>query len=102
MRALGAVVVLEGAGATYPLRVDSLERVSSHRNEPKRPLWQLLSVTPATETNPERAMVWVSDEYRPRFLKALRGIPRTHIFERKAVESRTGSQHREDPSRCPR
>ena len=69
MRALGAVVVLEGAGATYPLRVDSLERVSSHRNEPKRPLWQLLSVTPATETNPERAMVWVSDEYRPRFLK---------------------------------
>ena len=69
LRAVGAVVVLEGADATYPLRVDSLESLSRHRNEPKRPLWQLLSVTPATETNPERAMVWVNDEYRPRFLK---------------------------------
>jgi hypothetical protein len=69
LRALGSVVVLEGAEATYPLRVDSLERLSSHRKEPKRPLWQLLSVTPATETNSERAMVWVNDEYRPRFLK---------------------------------
>jgi len=69
LRALGSVVVLEGAEATYPLRVDSLERLSSHRIQPKRPLWQLLSVTPGTDTTPERAMVWVNDEYRPRFLK---------------------------------
>lgn len=40
LRALGSVVVLEGSDATHPLRVDSLERLSSHRKQPKRPLWQ--------------------------------------------------------------
>jgi hypothetical protein len=69
LRSLGVIVVLQGTDATYPLRVDSLERMSRHRREPKRPLWLLLSVTPATDDLPERAMVWVSDRYRARFLK---------------------------------
>jgi hypothetical protein len=68
LKATGVMVVLEGAEATYPLRIDSLERMSRHKYDP-RPLWQLLSVTAATESSPERALVWISDEYRPRFLK---------------------------------
>jgi hypothetical protein len=69
LRSLGVVVVLEGADASYPLRVDSLQRFSQHRKEPQRPQWLLLSVTSATTDSPERAMVWISDEYRARFLK---------------------------------
>ena len=69
LRALGVVVVLEGGGAAYPLKLEPLERTSRHTTQPKRPLWLLLSVTPATDDAPERAMVWVSDEYRARFLQ---------------------------------
>jgi Subtilase family len=69
LQAIGVVIVLEGADPAYPLKLDSLERISAHTKQPKRPLWLLLSVTPATEDHPERAMVWVSDEYRARFLK---------------------------------
>jgi len=70
LRAIGVVIVLEGANAAYPLKIESLERMSAHTKEPKRPLWLLLSVTPGTEEDdvPERAMVWISDEYRARFL----------------------------------
>ncbi|OQM83378.1 hypothetical protein B0E55_01113 [Rhodococcus sp. 66b] len=32
-------------------------------------MWLLLSVQPATEIEPERAVVWVADAYRPAFLK---------------------------------
>ncbi len=69
LKALGVVVVLEGADAAFPLRVESLEQMSSHRTQPKRPLWRLLSVTPAEGEQPERAVVWISDEYRDRFVK---------------------------------
>ena len=44
----------------------------------KRPKWLLLSVHPATDDTPERAQVWVSDEYRPNFLK---------LFERYLIEN---------------
>jgi hypothetical protein len=67
LKAQGVIVVLEGGEATYPLRVDSLERLTQHRIP--RPQWLLLSVTPASDDQPEKAMVWVSDEYRTRFLK---------------------------------
>lgn len=69
LRALGSIVTLEGADPTYPLRVDSLERRTRHRES--RPQWLLLSVLPpdAEHDQPERAVVWVSDEYRDRFLK---------------------------------
>jgi hypothetical protein len=69
LRALGVVIVLQGADAAYPLKLESLEHMSAHRKSPKRPLWLLLSVTPATEDETERAVVWVSDEYRERFLR---------------------------------
>ncbi len=67
LRALGVIIVLEGAGPAFPLKVDSLERMSTHR--PRRPLWRLLSVTEARDDRPEQAMVWVSDKYREGFLK---------------------------------
>ncbi|MGA2471382.1 MAG: S8 family peptidase [Solirubrobacteraceae bacterium] len=68
LQALGVVIVLEGADAAYPLKLESLDRLSTHTKQAKRPVWLLLSVTEATEHEPERAMVWVSDEYRARFL----------------------------------
>jgi hypothetical protein len=90
LRALGVIVVLEGATAAYPLKLDSLERVSRHTTQPKRPLWLLLSVTPATDEMPERAMVWVSDEYRARFLKLFedylqRTTPKGHPQNREPI-----------------
>jgi hypothetical protein len=69
LRALGVVIVLEGADAAYPLKVESFERFSRHTKRAKQPLWLLLSVVPATDDAPERATVWVSDEYRTRFLR---------------------------------
>jgi hypothetical protein len=67
LKAQGVIVVLEGADATYPLRVDSLQRLTTHREQ--RAQWLLLSITPAAGDQPEKAMVWISDEYRERFLK---------------------------------
>ena len=78
LRSLGVIVVLEGADPSYPLKVDSLQQLSGHRKTPKRPKWLLLSVTPASDGKPERAMVWVSDEYRHRFLQ---------LFEQYASET---------------
>lgn len=71
LRALGTVITLEGTNAEYPLAIDRLERMSTHRKTPKRPQWLLLSVLPAQPDLelPERAMVWVSDDYRAQFLK---------------------------------
>lgn len=69
LEALGVVVTIEGSGGTdYPLRLDSLEQLSTHRAGPL-PKWLLLSVSPATDSEPERALVWVSDQYRAAFLK---------------------------------
>lgn len=69
LKALGTVIVLEGANPTYPLKVESLDRLSTHRVTPKRPMWLLLSVHPATDVEPERATVWVADAYRTKFLQ---------------------------------
>lgn len=69
LRALGSIVVLEGADAAYPLQVNRLESMSRHTKTPKRPRWLLLSVHPATETSPEQATVWIADDYRGQFLK---------------------------------
>lgn len=88
LRALGVIIVLEGADPAFPLRVDSLERMSTHRTQPRRPLWRLLSVTEPRGDRPEQAMVWVSDEYRERFLT---------LFEQYlSVDTPTGNaRHRE-------
>ncbi|MPV89084.1 S8 family serine peptidase [Georgenia ruanii] len=69
LRALGTFITLEGAKGVYPLKVDSLEHWSSHRKTPKLPEWLLMSVQPATNGTPERAVVWVADAYREKFLK---------------------------------
>jgi subtilase family protein len=70
LRALGSVVVLEGADPSYPLRLQSLERLSRHTKKPKLPMWLLLSVVPAdTEDGEgERATIWINDAYRQAFL----------------------------------
>lgn len=70
LRALGSIVTLEGDGATYPLKIESLEKFTRRGAKTSRvPQWLLLSVQPATGDLPERAVVWVADNYRPQFLK---------------------------------
>lgn len=69
LRAVGSVLVLEGADAAYPLQLDKLSRLNRARKVPRRPQWLLLSVQPANDDQPERATVWVSDDYRVQFLK---------------------------------
>jgi Subtilase family len=71
LRALGTIVTLEGDNPAYPLKLDSLQQFTRHRKVPRRPEWLLLTVLPADPRAqlPERAIVWVSDEYRPQFLK---------------------------------
>lgn len=90
LRALGTVITLEGQDPTYPLKLNSLQQLTTHRDpQRKRPKWLLLSVLPASpqEGTPERATVWVSDEYRVQFLR---------LFEdylEKASESGTPSNN---------
>jgi hypothetical protein len=70
LRALGSIITLEGEDATYPLKIESLEKFTRGSvKKPKAPQWLLLSVQPATGDMPERAVVWVADAYRPQFLK---------------------------------
>jgi hypothetical protein len=69
--AIGSIVVLEGADPTFPLRLESLERLSRHRKKPKLPMWLLLSVTPAEDSEGEegeRATIWINDRYRQSFI----------------------------------
>lgn len=67
LRSLGVVITIEAA-PNHELKLESLEQQSGHTKNPKRPKWMLLSVTPASPASPERATVWVSDEYRKHFL----------------------------------
>ena len=71
LRALGTILVIEGAEASFPLELDRLTRMSTHKKVPTRPKWMLLSVEPAEGDQEERATVWVSDEYRQQFIKPL-------------------------------
>jgi hypothetical protein len=69
LAALGTIVTVEGSPSDedFPLRVDSLEQFTTHKAP--LPKWLLLSVLPATSDQPERAVVWVSDQYRDAFIK---------------------------------
>ncbi|HZL07553.1 MAG TPA: subtilisin family serine protease, partial [Coriobacteriia bacterium] len=69
LEALGTFITLFGDQAVYPLKVESLEQRTRHRTSPKLPKWLLMSVHPATDDEPERAVVWVADSYRGAFLK---------------------------------
>lgn len=70
LRATGTVIVLEGATSREPLKLEPLNQRTTHK-EP-RPKWILLSVRPASGVQPERATVWVSDDYRAKFLELFR------------------------------
>lgn len=67
LRARGTVIVLEGEGAAHPIKADSLNAYIGGKS--RKPKWLLLSVREATADRPETATVWVSDVYRPQFLK---------------------------------
>lgn len=60
LRATGSIIVVEGADAINPLKLESLDRA---RGE-----WLLLS-SHTTETGVEHLVVWVSDSYRAKFLQ---------------------------------
>lgn len=68
LKSLGTVIVLAGAESQFALKKDSLEQYTKHQKTTKKPKWLLLSVRHATDTEPERATVWVSDEFRGDFL----------------------------------
>lgn len=61
LRATGSIIVVQGADAVHPLKLEALDRTG-------REEWLLLSVHLA-EDGTEHALVWVSDRYRERFLK---------------------------------
>lgn len=67
LRATGTVIVLEGEGATHPLKIDSLDSHTGGRT--RNPKWLLLSVREARGEVSETATVWVSDAHRGQFLK---------------------------------
>lgn len=69
LRALGSIIVLEGAEAAYPLQLDSVSSLTRNRKTPKQPRWLLLSVHAADRAEPERATVWVADAHRTAFLR---------------------------------
>lgn len=66
----GVVVSIQAADPDYPLRLDSMDSRSNHK-EP-RPKWQLLAVTDWEGDRPETAVVWISDDYVDGFFKLLR------------------------------
>ena len=50
LRALGTIVTLEGDDPAYPLKLDTLQQLTSHQDpRRKRPKWLLLSVLPADQ-----------------------------------------------------
>lgn len=65
LRATGTIIVLVGEGIASPLKLDSLNAYSS--GKVKKPKWLLLSVR--ADEFEEKAIVWVSDEFKARFLK---------------------------------
>jgi len=91
LKALGSVVVLEAAEAAFPLKLESLERLTGHRKTPPRPKWLLLNVLPASdESSAERATVWIADDYRQSFMKLFQEYledksPKGHPMNRSLV-----------------
>lgn len=81
LRALGVILVLEGAAAGYRLKLDSLERMSTHKV--RQPMWLVLSVIPEVDQHPERVTIWVSDTFRGRFLE---------LFEKYVTETTQAGQ----------
>ena len=72
LKANGTYLTLEGAEVEFGLKLDSLTRTVKSRTESRKAQWILLSVHPATEGSPERATIWVADEFRKQFLRLFR------------------------------
>lgn len=68
LASMGCVITVEGsADLTYRLKAESLDSMSRHKVS--RPRWFLLTVLPPSGDEPERAMVWVADEFRSKFIE---------------------------------
>ena len=88
LQSLGVIISIEGV-AGFTLKLESLDRMSQHRNvADRRPKWVLLSVTAATDDRPEVAQVWISDEYRSAFLR---------LFKQYVDEETTTGKPRNQP-----
>ena len=69
LKANGTYLTLEGTEVEFGLKLDSLTRMARSRTRTKRSQWVLLSTHPATQDAPERATIWVADEFKKQFLK---------------------------------
>ena len=69
LQANGTYLTLEGLGADFELKLDSLTRLTPKGKTSKKPKWLLLSVYPSTDNSPERATIWVADDFRHQFFK---------------------------------
>ena len=69
LKANGTYLTLEGAEVEFGLKLDSLTRTAKSRTNTKKAQWILLSTHPATKNSPERATIWVADEFKRQFLK---------------------------------
>lgn len=69
LKANGTYLTLEGAEVEFGLKLDSLTRTAKSRTNTKKAQWILLSTHPATKNSPERATIWVADEFKRKFLK---------------------------------
>lgn len=72
LRATGTYLTLEGEAAQFPLQLDRLTSLTRHRKSSRKPRWLLLAAHPATDQSPERATIWVADEFRKEFLDLFR------------------------------
>ena len=69
LKANGTYLTLEGAEVEFGLKLDSLTRTARTRTNAGKTQWILLSTHPATQNSPERATIWVADEFKKQFLK---------------------------------
>ena len=69
LQANGTYLTLEGVSADFQLKLDSLTQLTRKGKTSRKPKWLLLSVHPATEGSPERANIWVADDFRHQFFK---------------------------------
>ena len=69
LQANGTYLTLEGVSADFELKLDSLTQLTRKGKTSRKPKWLLLSVHPATEDSPERANIWVADDFRHQFFK---------------------------------
>jgi Subtilase family len=69
LRSLGVIVTIRAVSADYPLKLESFDSWTRHRDPADRlPRWQLLTVT-TSDDGSETAVVWIADTQLPRFFK---------------------------------